>query len=138
MTIQLVDIFYPNVFKRYSAKYNIFRDLHQKDLVGIEIRGIDFRLAQNIKKIVLTNKEICYNTGKKGDPSCDLLVLGYYGIFEELSKEIIAIGNEDLGLKVARTIQNVSEYENQILNLAGKNFLMDHGYVMGILNVTPD
>lgn len=138
MTIQLVDIFYPNVFKRYSVKYNIFRDLYEKDLVGIEIRGIDFRLAQNIKKIILTNKEICYNTGKKGDTFCDLLVLGYYGIFEELSKEIIAIGNEELGLKVARTIQNITEYENQSLKIAHKNFLMDHAHVMGILNVTPD
>lgn len=138
MTIQLVDIFYPNVFKRYSVKYNIFRDLYEKDLVGIEIRGIDFRLAQNIKKIILTNKEICYNTGKKGDTSCDLLVLGYYGIFEELSKEIIAIGNEELGLKVARTIRNITEYENQSFKIAHKNFLMDHAHVMGILNVTPD
>ena len=138
MTIQLVDIFYPNVFKRYSVKYNIFRDLYEKDLVGIEIRGIDFKLAQNIKKIILTNKEICYNTGKKGDTSCDLLVLGYYGIFEELSKEIIAIGNEELGLKVARTIRNITEYENQSFKIAHKNFLMDHAHVMGILNVTPD
>ena len=67
MTIQFVDIYYPNVFKRYSSKFNIFRDLYENDLAGIEIRGIDFKLAQKIKGIILNNKEICYNTGKKGD-----------------------------------------------------------------------
>lgn len=138
MTIQLVDIFYPNVFRRYSAKYNIFRELYEKDLCGIEIRGIAFKLAQSIKKIILTNKEICYNTGKKGDVYCDFLALGSYGVFKELAKEISAIGNEDLGLKFMRAVQNITEYENQSLQLAHKNFRMDRAYVVGILNVTPD
>lgn len=138
MTIQLVDIFYPNVFRRYSVKYNIFRELYEKDLCGIEIRGVDFKLAQSIKKIILTNKEICYNTGKKGDVYCDFLALGSYGVFKELAKEIIATGNEDLGLKFMRTIQNITEYENQSLLLAHRNFRMDRAYIVGILNVTPD
>jgi dihydropteroate synthase len=138
LTIQLVDIFYPNVFRRYSAKYNIFRELYEKDLCGIEIRGIAFKLAQSIKKIILTNKEICYNTGKKGDVYCDFLALGSYGVFKELAKEISAIGNEDLGLKFMRAVQNITEYENQSLQLAHKNFRMDRAYVVGILNVTPD
>lgn len=76
MTIQLVDIFYPNVFKRYSTKYNIYRDLHEKDLRALEIREIDFKLAQRIKKIILSNKEICYTTGIRGDKFSDLLALG--------------------------------------------------------------
>ncbi|MEK6553040.1 MAG: dihydropteroate synthase [Bacteroidota bacterium] len=138
MTIQLVDIFYPNVFRRYSAKYNIFRELYEKDLVGIEIRGIEFRLAQNIKRIILTNKEICYTTGKKGDLLCDLLVIGTYGIFRELSKEIISIGNEDLGRKVARIIQNITDYENRSMQIGKNNFSLDRAYTVGILNVTPD
>ena len=138
MTIQLVDIFYPNVFRRYSAKYNIFRELYEKDLVGIEIRGIEFKLAQNIKRIILTNKEICYTTGKKGDLICDLLVIGTYGIFRELSKEIISIGNEDLGRKVARILQNITDYENCSLQIGKNNFSLDRAYTVGILNVTPD
>jgi len=138
LTIQLVDIFYPNVFRRYSAKYNIFRELYEKDLVGIEIRGIEFRLAQNIKKIILTNKEICYTTGKKGDLLCDLLVIGTYGIFRELSKEIISIGNEDLGQKVARILQNITDYENRSIQIGKNNFPLDRAYTVGILNVTPD
>lgn len=138
MTIQLVDIFYPDVFRRYSAKYNIYRELYEKDLLGIDIRGIDFKLAQNIKKIILTNKEICYNTGKKGDHSCDLLALGSYGVFTELAKEIIAIGNEDIGIKVSQTVQNITEYENQYLKIGHRNFTFERAYVVGILNVTPD
>ena len=138
MTIQLVDIFYSNVFRRYSSKYNIFRELYEKDLVGIEIRGIEFRLAQKIKNIILLNKEICYNTGNKGDLLCDLLVIGTYGIFRELSKEIISIGNEDLGQKVAHIIQNITDYENRSVQIGKNNFLLDHAYTVGILNVTPD
>lgn len=138
MTIQLVDLFYPDLFRRYSAKYNIYRELYEKDLLAIEIRGIDFKLAQNIKKIILTNKEICYNTGKKGDKSCNLLALGSHGGFKELTKEIIAIGNEDLGLKVSQTVQNITEYENQSLKIGHRNFTFERAYVVGILNVTPD
>lgn len=138
MTIQLVDLFYPDLFRRYSAKYNIYRELYEKDLLAIEIRGIDFKLAQNIKKIILTNREICYNTGKKGDKSCDLLALGSYGGFKDLTKEIIAIGNEDLGLKVSQTVKNITEYENQSLKIGHRNFTFERAYVVGILNVTPD
>lgn len=138
MTFQLVDIFYPDVFRRYSAKYNIYRELYEKDLLGIDIRGIDFRLAQKIKKIILANKEICYNTGKKGDQSCDLLALGSYGVFKELAKEIIAIGNEDIGMKISQTVQNITEYENQSMMIGKRNFTFEHAYVFGILNVTPD
>lgn len=138
MTIQHVDIFYPNVFRRYGAKYNIFRDLYAKDLVGIEIRGINFKLAQKIKSIALTNNEICYNTGTKGDSVCDLLVLGSYSVFKELAKEFLAIGNEDLGFKVSQTVQNIIDYENRSLQIKEKKFTFDKAYSMGIVNVTPD
>lgn len=138
MTIQLVDIFYSNVFRRYSGKYNIFHDLYEKDLVGIEIRDIGYKHAQKIKSIILTNKEICYTTGKKGDVSCDLLVLGSYGVFKELTKEIKATGNEELGLKVAQTVQNITDYENRSIQIGKKDFPLDRAYIVGILNVTPD
>jgi dihydropteroate synthase len=138
LTIQFIDIFYPNVFKRYSSKYNIFRDLYENDLCGIEIRGIDFKLAQKIKSIILGNKEICYNTGKKGDSFCDLLVLGSIGVFKELAKEIISSGNEDIGLRINRTIKNVTNYENQVIEIGGRKFSLNKAFTVGILNVTPD
>ncbi len=138
MTIQFVDIYYPNVFKRYSSKFNIFRDLYENDLAGIEIRGIDFKLAQKIKGIILNNKEICYNTGKKGDAFSDLLVLGTIGVFKELAKEIIAMGNEDLGIKVSHTIKNIIGYDKQIIVIGNKKFSLEQAYTIGILNITTD
>lgn len=138
MIIQLIDIYYPNVFKRYSDKYNIFRDLYEKDLMGLEIRAIDQKLANRIKKIILSNKEICYIHTNKNTGHNDLLALGSFGVFKELSKEIIAIGNEDIGFKVSRVIQNITEYENRSFRISNLNYAMNKAYIMGILNVTPD
>ncbi len=138
MTIQLVDIFYPNVFKRYSLKYNIFRDLYEKDLLGLEVRDVKEKLAQRIKKIILSNKEICYTSKKTESDNVDLLALGSYGIFKELAKEILAIGNEDLGFKVSKAIKNITEYENQQFTFGKKTFMLHNAVVMGVVNITPD
>ncbi|MEW6194779.1 MAG: dihydropteroate synthase [Bacteroidota bacterium] len=138
MIIQLVDIFYPNVFRRYGAKYNIFRNLYEKDLLGLEIRDIDFKFAQKVKKIILTNEEICYLNIKENKQIVDLLALGSYGVFKELAKEIIALGNEDVGFKIKKVIQSVNEYENNSFSIAGKCYGLEKTYLMGILNVTPD
>jgi dihydropteroate synthase len=136
--IQVVDIFYSNVFKRYSSKYNIYRDLYEKDLLGLEIRDINFKFANRIKKIILSNKEICYITSKKENDSVDLLALGSFGVFKELSKEIIAIGNEDIGFKINKTLKNVSEYDQLKLNIGNTTFELDRALLIGIVNVTPD
>lgn len=138
LIIQLVDIFYSNVFRRYNSKYNIFRDLYEKDLLGLEIRDIDEKLAHRIKKIILSNKEICYSTPIKDNSCVDILALGSYGVFKELSKEIVSIGNEDLGFKIKRVIKNVNEYENGQLKINGKTYSLEKAYVMGIVNITPD
>ena len=138
MIIQLVDIFYPDVFKRYSAKYNIFRDLHEKDLLGLELRAIDSKLANRIKKIILSNKEICYTNPDKENNTENLLALGSYAIFKELAKEILAIGNEDLGFKISKVIKNATEYNISSFQISGLNYSMNKAYIMGILNVTPD
>jgi len=136
--IQVVDIFYSNVFKRYSTKYNIYRDLYEKDLLGLEIRNINFKFANRIKKIILSNKEICYITSKKENDSVDLLALGSFGVFKELSKEIIAIGNEDIGFKINKTLKNVSDYDLLKLTVGNKTFQFDSALLIGIVNVTPD
>lgn len=138
MVIQIVDIFYPNVFKRYSDKFSIFRELHEKDLLALEIRDIDFKFAHKVKKIILSNKEICYTTQKNANVQVDLLALGSYGIFKELAKEIIALGNEDLGFKIKKVVQNITKYENQTFSIGSRSYSLDRAYVMGILNVTPD
>lgn len=138
MVIQLVDIFYPNVFKRYSAKYNIFRDLYEKDLLGLEIRDIDFKFSQKIKKIILTNKEICYLDIKENHGFVDLLALGSFGVFKDLAKEIIALGNEDLGFKIKKVIKNLTDYELNSFSIGQKSYPLEKSYLMGILNITPD
>ena len=138
MTVQLVDIFYPNVFKRYSVKYDIFRDLYEKDLLALEVRDVNLKLAHRVKKIILSNKEICYTAKIMDSENVDLLALGSIGIFKELAKEILAIGNEDLGYKVSKTIKNFTGYENQTIFIGGKSFKLNNALVMGIVNVTPD
>jgi len=138
VNIQVIDIFYPSVFKRYSQKFNIYRELYEKDLLGLEIREIDYRFAQKVKKIILVNKEICYTTQKNDKAVVDLLALGSFGVFKELAKEIIAIGNEDIGFKINKVLQNISNFENREITLGFQKFRMDRAIIMGILNVTPD
>lgn len=138
MTIHLIELFFTDVFKRYSTKYNIFRDLYEKDLLGLEIRGINNRFSRAIKKIILTKKEICYTTPIDNDNNCELLVLGSYSVFKDLAKEIIAIGNEDLGQKITRTINNSVGYSDLEISLGGRLLSLNNSYLFGILNVTPD
>lgn len=138
LIIQVVDIFYTNVFKRYSSKYNIYRDLYEKDLLGLELRDIHFKFANRIKKIILSNKEICYITSKKQNDTVDLLALGSFGVFKELSKEIIAIGNEDIGFKINKTLNNISGYDKLFFTPDSKLPPLEKSLLVGIVNVTPD
>lgn len=140
MIIQLIDIFYPYIFKRYGTKYNIYRDLYEKDLLAIEFRTVEKKLAGRIKKIILANKEICYlaeNPNPAGE-YCDLLSIGSLTFFKELAKEIIAIGNEDTGLRLSRLLHNLTNYDKYKIEIGNKEFNMSRAYVVGILNVTPD
>lgn len=138
MAIQIVDLFYQNVFKKYSSKYNIYRELYEKDLLGLEIKGINYNFSEKIKKIILSSKEICYSTPKDADKNCNLLVLGSYRVFKELAKEISALGNEDLGLRTSQTITNVTDYDNREISFGNKTFNLSQSYIFGIINVTPD
>jgi dihydropteroate synthase len=138
LTIQLVDLFFASIFRRYSDKYNIYRELYEHDLLGLEIREINYKLAKKIRKIILNNREICYSTEKDSFENCDLLALGSYGTFKELTREIISIGNEDLGFKISQTIQNITGYNSRKIIIAEKSFSLDSAYSFGILNVTPD
>lgn len=138
MTIQLTHIFYPEVFKRYSNKYNVFRDLHEKDLLALEIRDLEYKLAKNVRNIILSAKEICYLVENENKIAADMLILGSFLVFKELAKEIIAEGNEDLGQKIIRTLSNFTNYESKEINISGKIFEMNRTHIVGILNSTPD
>jgi dihydropteroate synthase len=138
LTIQLTHIFYPEVFKRYSNKYNVFRDLHEKDLLALEIRDIEYKLAKSVRNIILSAKEICYLIENEKKVAADILILGSFLVFKELAKEIIAEGNEDLGQKIIRTLSHFSNYESKTINLSGKIFELSQSHIVGILNITPD
>ena len=138
MTVHLVFISYEDVFKRYSKKYNIYRDLYEKDLLGLEIRNLPKNLEDFVRKTVIQNKEICYATHSENEELVDFLALGSLGIFREVANGIVSGGKEDIGLKIRSVIRNFNSYHNTSFKIGNREFSMDESYVMGILNVTPD
>ena len=138
MIVQLVNIAFPDVFRRYSKKYNIFRDLYEKDLLALEVRDIRSDLADSLRKIFLNNNEMCYNKKFESSDNIDFLALGSISIFKEISKNILSAGNEDLGLRISNVIHNYADYGKKSFQIGNKNFSINNSWVMGILNVTPD
>lgn len=139
MIVHLINIHNSYVFKRYLKKYNIYRDLYEIDLLGLEIRNLNKELADNARHIIFRSKEICYvRESDKSNNQVDLLILGSFGIFRDLAKDIVAVGNEDLGYRINRVLQSYSAENNYTIKLTGKNIKIDKTIVMGILNVTPD
>ena len=102
MTAHIISLFYPDLFRKFSAKYNIYRDLYSLSLYGLEIRDLQPEQSDNVKKIVLLNKEICYYKNKPDSAKVDLLILGNFEVFGELAKEILSAGNEDLGYRIKK------------------------------------
>lgn len=138
MVIQLIEINIPYVFKRYVKKYNIYRDLYEIDLLALEVRDLGEELAENTRHIIFRNKEICYIKKRTGENKVDILILGSFVIFRELSKEITAAGNEDLGHKIGSVLKNYSDKRQYNLQLKSKQISLQQTSLMGIVNVTPD
>lgn len=133
MIIQLVSLYKPGVFHKYSKKYNIFRDLYELDLFGLELRNIKYDLMTNVVEIIFSNKEICYTSKINNSDSYQLLLLGTFAKLNEVAKIITSIGNEDLGYKINSVLHNYKIYDSEI-----KLFGSPNPKIMGILNVTPD
>ncbi|MGE5400813.1 MAG: dihydropteroate synthase [Ignavibacteriales bacterium] len=138
MNIQLVNISHPEVFKNYSKKYKIFRDLYEQGLSGIEIRDIPTATLESLQKIILSKNEICYKDVRENGEAGNLLVMGTIGTFKDLSREIVSYGNEDLGYKVSLLLRNYLEYDKINIELFNNHNQPSASVVMGILNVTPD
>ena len=138
MTVHIINLFHQDVFKKFSSKYNIYRDLYSLSLYGLEIRNLSKELSENVRKIVLLNKEICYYKNNSPSELYDILVLGNFDIFKELSKEILSSGNEDLGYRIHKLINNFYEYDYKKIPLFEDDQLPTRCKIMGILNVTPD
>jgi len=138
LIIQILNLSFNEVFKTYSGIYKIFRDVYQKGLLSLEIRDIPANLAETVQKIVLKEKQICYKLKSPGKKELNLFVPGSIWDFKELSRKILASGNEDLGYKIINVIKNYEEYDTRSFFAGKKEFPLNKVYVMGILNVTPD
>jgi len=138
LVIQIINLSYADVFKRFSANYNIYRDVFQIGLLGLEIKELPLILAENIHKIVLKEKEICYKSEIKNRKSVNLLITGSLWNIKDISKRILKSGDEDLGYKIINVIKNYEEYGAESYKIGGKDFSFKKSYVMGILNITPD
>lgn len=134
----MIQINIPKVFKRYVKKYNIYRDLFEIDLLALEIRDLDKELAENARHIIFRNKEICYTCNRENSDKVDLLILGSFGIFKELAKDITASGNEDLGHKITKVLGNFESNRNHQIKIKEQTLSFENPVLMGIVNVTPD
>ncbi len=138
LVVQVVNLSFGDVFKKYSTDYKIFREVYQPGLLGLELRNIPGKLADKVQKIVLNEKEICYKNIDNKENHTDLFIPGSISNMKELSRRILANGDEDLGYRVINILKNYEEYNSKSFRLGGNKFSFDKAYVMGILNVTPD
>ncbi|HEX2868039.1 MAG TPA: dihydropteroate synthase [Ignavibacteriales bacterium] len=138
MNTQLVNISFPEIFKRYSLKYNIYRDLYEAGQAGLEIRGVNTGLLDRIQKMIFERNEICYKKHSDEGDSGDLLVIGSIATFREIARDTISFGNEDLGHKITSLIRNYLSYDNTEFRICDRLNAASGCLVMGILNVTPD
>ncbi len=138
LVIQVVNLSFGDVFKKYSSCYKIYREVYQPGLLGIELRNVPDRLANKVQKIVLSENEICYKNIDSEKKSTNLFIPGSISNMKELSRKILANGDEDLGYKIVNVIKNYEEYNTRFYQIGNKQFYFDKAYVMGILNITPD
>jgi len=138
LEIQIINLSLNNVFKKFSTNYKIFRDIYQPGLLGLEIRSLDEKLAQDIHSIVLNENEICYKSEFTDKKLLNILIPGSLWSIKEIARKILTNANDDLGYKIGASIKNYEDYELKSYKIGGKEFSFNKSYVMGILNVTPD
>ncbi|MCF8240236.1 MAG: dihydropteroate synthase [Melioribacteraceae bacterium] len=136
--MQIININFEDVFKRYAKIYNVYHQLYEKDLYGLEFRGLTKKQADLVNNLVLASKEICYRKESTQIKSFDILVLGTLGKFKEIAKDIISSGNEDLGMKTSTVISNYSEYDKKYFQIEENKYFLNTCHIMGIVNITPD
>jgi dihydropteroate synthase len=136
LVLQIINLSFRDIFKKYSGIYKIFRETYSSDLLAIEIRDIPPSFAASIQNVILQGMEICYKIKKQN--SFNLFIPGQINNFKLLARRVLAAGDEDLGYKLMNLIKNFEEYPVTDYQIAGKKFNFNSAYVMGILNVTPD
>jgi dihydropteroate synthase len=125
------------VFKEFSDSYKIFREVYDRGLYGLELRSLNNEHAGRIFKIILDQNEICYKKQPE-DGLFDLFIPGTINQLKKFARRVISGGYEDIGYKILGTINNFEDYDAIKYTVGGKEFLFDHPYLMGILNITPD
>lgn len=137
MNLQLINISFPEVFQRYSRKYNIYRDFYEPGILALELREISLPSSEIIQNILHEKKELCFRSGSS-DEDLSLLIFGTPDRFKELGKEVLSRGNEDLGYKISILLRNYLEHNHLQFNIGERVLYLNELTIMGILNVTPD
>ncbi len=137
LIFQIINLSNTEVFRKYSEYYKIFREVYEIHLLGLELRDIPHKLAENVQKIILQEKEICYKI-KKDKNYIDLLVTGSVKNFRDLSRKILAGGDKDLGYQISNIIKKFNDYDHVSYSFGDRTFNFENSHVMGILNVTED
>jgi len=138
LIIQLINLSTYEIFKKYSVKYKIFRDLFNFGSFGLEMGEIPERLAEKVQKIVLNEKEICYKNSVCQNSTIDLFIPASLSKLKNISRKILAGVDEDLGYKIIKTVKNLEDYDSKSYSIGNKVFEFNTPHVMGILNITPD
>ncbi len=138
MTIQLVNIFEKFLFKRYSKNYGIFHELFAPDLIGLEVRNIDFEKSQFLKKFFLEKQMMSYQReNEKG--TYDFLTIGTLSALREIVAESVSTEHNETQILIQKKIRNYSgDNHNRLLLLEKMGLSTESVIAMGILNVTPD
>lgn len=137
MHFQLINIASPIVFKKYSHKYNIYRNLYEICSFGLELRGLTSENADIIHQIFLKNGDFSYLNSLNANEK-DLLALGTLNKLKESANLIKSNVNEEIGHRINQLLRNYEHYDEKNIKINGKTFYSKNVHVIGILNVTPD
>ena len=105
MVAQVINITSPDVFQKYSSKYNIYRGLYELGTFAVEARKLTEAEAESLKKAFLKNSEFCFTAESDGG-FFSILAMGPLKILEEISNEIKSSHNEGHGLKIRKAVSN--------------------------------
>ena len=109
MTVQIITLKYPDIFRKYALKYKIFRELYQSDLYGLEIRDINSNDLESIKNITFSNDEICYSY--RNDNNYCLLIIASISKMADIINDIKTSGPGIISQKIQSVFDNYNNYK---------------------------
>ena len=136
MYCKLINITSPLVFKKYSNKYNIFRDLYEAFSFGLELIDLSSDRANEIHQSLLREGDISFIS--QGDNSTRLFTIGSFSKLKEIAGTVRSKINEEIGHSIDTALRSYEKYNSGSISIADTDYPMDRIYILGILNVTPD